>query len=237
MPHSAVHHPVFARLWSIMSRHEPADIRHHRDELLAGLSGRVIEIGAGAGSNFAHYPPTVDEVVAVEPEPYLRKQAQAAAARAEVRIEVLDGVAERLPADDCSFDAAVACLVLCTVTDQARALAELRRVLLPRWRAALLRTRTVGPPRARLQPTDRRPHLLAARVRRLPHRSRHTDRDRQSRLRDRTTAPHVGQSRTDRVPGRLARHRPRAPTLTAQHRSAQALPDAGAAPMGLHLWR
>ena len=131
MPHSAVHHPVFARLWSIMSRHEPADIRHHRDELLAGLSGRVIEIGAGAGSNFAHYPPTVDEVVAVEPEPYLRKQAQAAAARAEVRIEVLDGVAERLPADDCSFDAAVACLVLCTVTDQARALAELRRVLLP----------------------------------------------------------------------------------------------------------
>ena len=131
MPHSAVHHPVFARLWSIMSRHEPADIRHHRDELLAGLSGRVIEIGAGAGSNFAHYPPTVDEVVAVEPEPYLRKQAQAAAARAEVRIEVLDGVAERLPADDCSFDAAVACLVLCTVTDQARALAELRRVLRP----------------------------------------------------------------------------------------------------------
>ena len=96
MPHSAVHHPVFARLWSTMSRHEPADIRHHRDELLAGLSGRVIEIGAGTGTNFAHDPPTVDQVVAVEPEPYLREQAQAAAARAEVRIEVLDGVAEQL---------------------------------------------------------------------------------------------------------------------------------------------
>jgi hypothetical protein len=95
MPCSAVHHPVFARLWSIMSRHEPADIRHHRDELLAGLSGRVIEIGAGTGSNFAHYP--VDEVVAIEPEPYLRKQAQAAAARAEVRIDVLDGVADSPP--------------------------------------------------------------------------------------------------------------------------------------------
>ena len=131
MPSSPVHHPVFARLWSLMSQHEPAEIRRHRDELLAGLSGRVIEVGAGAGSNFAHYPATVEEVVAVEPEPYLIKQARAAAARADVRIEVLDGVADHLPVDDCSFDAAVACLVLCTVPDQMRALAEMRRVLRP----------------------------------------------------------------------------------------------------------
>ena len=129
MSPSAVHHPVFARLWSLMSRHEPAEIRRHRDELLAGLSGRVIELGAGAGSNFAHYPATVTEVLAVEPEPYLRERARAAAARAGVRIEVVDGDADHLPASDGSFDAAVACLVLCTVPDQAHALAELRRVL------------------------------------------------------------------------------------------------------------
>ncbi|HUO70646.1 MAG TPA: class I SAM-dependent methyltransferase [Solirubrobacteraceae bacterium] len=131
MPRSAVHHPVFARLWSVMSRHEPAEIRHHRDELLSGLSGRVIEVGAGAGSNFAHYPPTVDEVLAVEPEPYLRERARAAAARAEVRVSVVDGIADDLPAEDGSFDAAVACLVLCTVPDQGHALTELRRVLRP----------------------------------------------------------------------------------------------------------
>ena len=131
MPSSPVHHPVFARLWSLMSQHEPAEIRRHRGELLAGLSGRVIEVGAGAGSNFAHYPAAVEEVVAVEPEPYLVKQARAAAARADVRIEVLDGVADHLPVDDCSFDAAVACLVLCSVPDQMRALAEMRRVLRP----------------------------------------------------------------------------------------------------------
>ncbi|HET6871069.1 MAG TPA: class I SAM-dependent methyltransferase [Solirubrobacteraceae bacterium] len=131
MPRNTAHHPVFARLWSVMSRHEPAEIRHHRDELLAGLSGRVIEVGAGAGSNFGHYPPTVEEVVAVEPEPYLRKQARAAAAGAAVRISILDGVASDLPAQDGSFDAAVACLVLCTVPDPGRALAELRRVLRP----------------------------------------------------------------------------------------------------------
>lgn len=114
-----------------MSRHESADICRHRDELLAGLSGRVIEIGVGTGSNFAHYPSTVSEVVAVEPEPFLRTHARAHAARAHVPIEVVDAIAERLPVADGSFDAAVACLVLCTVNDQARALAELRRVLAP----------------------------------------------------------------------------------------------------------
>jgi ubiquinone/menaquinone biosynthesis C-methylase UbiE len=127
----AVHHPLFARLWSLMSRHEPPEIRRHRDELLAGLSGRVIEVGAGAGSNFGHYPATVDELVAVEPEPYLRVRARNAAAAAPIRIEVIDGVADALPAGDASFDAAVACLVLCTVPDPAHALAELRRVLRP----------------------------------------------------------------------------------------------------------
>jgi ubiquinone/menaquinone biosynthesis C-methylase UbiE len=131
MASASVHHPVFARLWSLMSRNEPTEIRRHRDELLAGLSGRVIEVGAGTGTNFAHYPETVLKVLAVEPEPYLRRQARAAAARAPIPIEVCAGVADRLPAEDASFDAAVASLVLCTVPDQTSALAELRRVLRP----------------------------------------------------------------------------------------------------------
>lgn len=131
MATSSVQNPLFARLWSWMSRHEPDNIVRHRDELLAGLSGRVIEIGAGTGSNFAHYPETVDQVVAVEPEPYLREQAQKEAASAKVPIEVIDGTADHLPVEDASFDAAVACLVLCSVPDQASALAELRRVLRP----------------------------------------------------------------------------------------------------------
>jgi SAM-dependent methyltransferase len=114
-----------------MSRHEPPEIREHRDEMLAGAKGRVIELGAGAGSNFGHYPPEVDFVLAVEPEPYLRERAREAAAKVPVTIEVVDGVADDLPAEDESFDVAVACLVLCSVPDQSRALAELRRVLKP----------------------------------------------------------------------------------------------------------
>jgi ubiquinone/menaquinone biosynthesis C-methylase UbiE len=128
----SVHHPLFARFYThVLARNEPAELRAYRDELLAGLSGRVVEVGAGSGANFPHYPDTVTEVVAVEPEAYLREQAAAAAPQAPVAVRVVDGIADALPLEDGSCDAAVACLVLCTVPDQASALAELRRVLKP----------------------------------------------------------------------------------------------------------
>jgi ubiquinone/menaquinone biosynthesis C-methylase UbiE len=127
---SSVHHPLFARFYThVLARNEPDDVRALRGELLAGLRGRVVEVGAGSGASFPRYPPEVTEVVAIEPEAYLREQAAAAAPRARVRVTVLDGIADALPLEDASCDAAVACLVLCSVPDQARALAELRRVL------------------------------------------------------------------------------------------------------------
>jgi ubiquinone/menaquinone biosynthesis C-methylase UbiE len=99
--------------------------------MLAGLRGRVIEVGAGNGLNFAHYPSSVTEVVAIEPEDYLRGLAAEAAAEAPVPVEVMDGLADDLPFDAGRFDAGVASLVLCTVPDQAAALQELRRVIRP----------------------------------------------------------------------------------------------------------
>jgi SAM-dependent methyltransferase len=129
MSSRTVHHPLFARLFALLSRDEPAEIRGHRTALLAGLSGRVLELGAGTGSNFAHYPATVSEVIAVEPEPYLRAKAIESAAGAPVPVRVIDATADALPAEDGSCDAAVASLVLCSVDDQATALAELRRVV------------------------------------------------------------------------------------------------------------
>ena len=103
----------------------------HRQRLLAGLRGRVVELGAGHGLNFPHYPPEVTEVIAVEPEPTLRRAAEQAAADAPVPVRVIAGVADELPVEDASADAAVASLVLCSVPDQQRALAELRRVVRP----------------------------------------------------------------------------------------------------------
>src|SRR3954468_24989777 len=101
----------------------------YRRRLLAGLSGAVIEVGAGNGLNFPHYPDTVERVLAVEPEPLLRAAAIKAAAEAAVAVEVVEAVSGSLPAADGSFDAGVASLVLCSVPDQARALAEFHRVI------------------------------------------------------------------------------------------------------------
>jgi ubiquinone/menaquinone biosynthesis C-methylase UbiE len=127
-----VSHPVFARVYATLSpQAERAGVGAHRDETLDGLRGRVVEVGAGTGLSFGHYPPAVTEVVAVEPEPHMRGRAAQAASRAPVPVSVLDAVADELPLADASFDAAVVSLVLCTVPDQARALAELRRVVRP----------------------------------------------------------------------------------------------------------
>jgi SAM-dependent methyltransferase len=127
----AVRHPVFARVYARVGHLMDAEIGDHRRRLLAALTGRVLEVGAGNGLNFPHYPATVTGVLAVEPEPYLRRLALAAASQAPVPIRVVDGTAEAMPAPDGAFDAVVASLVLCTVTDPDQAWAETRRVLRP----------------------------------------------------------------------------------------------------------
>ncbi|SDE58075.1 Methyltransferase domain-containing protein [Blastococcus fimeti] len=129
---TTVHHPWFARLWvRIAASVEAHGAAEHRARLLAGIAGRVVELGAGTGANFAHYPPGVDGVLAVEPEPHLRALAEEAARQAAVPVTVVAGTADAIPADDAAFDAAVVSLVLCSVPDQATALAELARVLRP----------------------------------------------------------------------------------------------------------
>jgi ubiquinone/menaquinone biosynthesis C-methylase UbiE len=127
-----VEHPIFARFYLRMAKGRAASREdEYRRRLLSGLFGRVIEVGAGNGLNFPFYPDAVEHVLAVEPEPLLRAAAARSATDAPVRIEVVDGVSGRLPADDEFFDAGVASLVLCSVPDQARSLAEFRRVIRP----------------------------------------------------------------------------------------------------------
>jgi len=127
-----VRHPVFARVYERLARiAEARGGAGHRRRLLEGCAGRVIEIGAGSGANFAHYPATVSEVIAVEPERHLRERARRAAAGASVPVSVCDGHADSLPCQAAFFDIGVASLVLCTVPDQQRALAELFRAIRP----------------------------------------------------------------------------------------------------------
>lgn len=124
--------PLFARFYAWVSpKMDEGGVLEHRQTLLAGLSGRVIEVGAGNGLNFEHYPAGVTSVVAVEPLPHLRRLAADMAERVSIPISVVDGVAEHLPAEAESFDGAVVSLVLCSVSEQQAALREIYRVLRP----------------------------------------------------------------------------------------------------------
>jgi ubiquinone/menaquinone biosynthesis C-methylase UbiE len=125
-----VANPLFARFFHRFCGRDRGDgERDLRRELLAGVAGRVVEVGPGNGINFEHYPSTVTELIAVEPEPYLRRQAEKAAEDAPVPVHVVPGVAGALELAEKSVDAVVVCGVLCSVPDQREALAEFRRVL------------------------------------------------------------------------------------------------------------
>ncbi len=126
-------HPVAARLFAReVGRIDTLGAAAHRRRLLDGVAGHVLEVGAGTGISFGDYPAgAVVELVAVEPEPYLRARAQQAAAAAPIPVSVVDATAERLPFRDATFDVAVAARVLCSVEDVAASLSELHRVLRP----------------------------------------------------------------------------------------------------------
>jgi SAM-dependent methyltransferase len=122
----------FARYLERREQRRPDPVaRGLRRRLLAGLHGRVIEVGSGDGRSFEHYPPEVERLLAVEPDPVARAAATARARGAPIPVEVADGLAGGLPAEDASFDAAVVMGLLCSVPDAAAALGELRRVLVP----------------------------------------------------------------------------------------------------------
>ena len=129
---STLDNPFFARLWTVMAAHETEAIRRLRRENLAGLSGRVLEVGAGTGTNFAFYPDTVTEVVAVEPEGRLAEHAFTAAAAAPVPVTVRTETIEHFTASGGEqFDAVVCSLVLCSVGDPQDVARQLFSLLRP----------------------------------------------------------------------------------------------------------
>ena len=127
---------VGARLFAfaydrLMRGSEQAGLAERRRKLLAGASGRVLEIGAGTGLNLLHYGDGIEALTLAEPEEPMARRLERRLREQTREAEIVRASAEALPFEDDAFDTAVSTLVLCTVDDQDRALRELRRVLRP----------------------------------------------------------------------------------------------------------
>lgn len=120
---AAVYEPFLAR----GERRGMTDLRR---SVLAGARGRVVEIGAGTGLNLPHYPAAVSDLVLAEPVPAMSTRLRRRVGDQPGR-SVIDAPAEALPLPSGSVDTVVSTMVLCTVADPDRALAEVARVLAP----------------------------------------------------------------------------------------------------------
>lgn len=132
---------LFPRIYDrLVAPTEAACFQQWRRELLADLSGVVVEIGAGTGANLAHYPALVRRLVLTEPEQAMLDRLAAALPRVRpgIEVEVHRTPADQLPLGEGVADAVVCTLVLCTVPDPAAVLAEARRVLRPGGRFVFL---------------------------------------------------------------------------------------------------
>lgn len=103
------------------------EVREGRRRLVAPAAGRVLEVGVGPGWNLPYYP-AVDELVATDSLDGMLARARLRAGREVVTVKA---PVEELPFEDGSFDTVVGSLLLCSVADQDRALAEMGRVLRP----------------------------------------------------------------------------------------------------------
>jgi SAM-dependent methyltransferase len=125
-------HAVFAWAYArIAPRQDARGTAERRRRLLSVAMGSVVEVGAGTGLNLRYYPPTVTEVLALEPDPHMFRRLADAVPTASVPVSVERAPAEPLELADGSIDTVVMSLVLCSVPDPGAALAEARRVLVP----------------------------------------------------------------------------------------------------------
>ena len=115
----------------VMAGAEKADLGRHRASLIARARGSVLEIGGGTGANLPFYGKDVEELVITEPEAPMARRLERKLALHPRSVRVVSARAEELPFEEQSFDFVVSTLVLCTVDDQARALAEIYRILKP----------------------------------------------------------------------------------------------------------
>ncbi|MFM8529353.1 MAG: class I SAM-dependent methyltransferase [Ilumatobacteraceae bacterium] len=110
---------------------DSADFRETRRIQLAPVSGRVLEVGFGAGPNVPHLPDGVDKLYAIDPAVSVRPIADARVRARGIPVEYLGLDGARIDLDDESVDHVVSTMTLCTIPDVDAALSEIHRVLRP----------------------------------------------------------------------------------------------------------
>jgi SAM-dependent methyltransferase len=106
-------------------------VDREREATCDRLTGRVLELGFGSGSNLPFLPPEVTGVWAVEPSDTAWRLSESAREKARLPVQRAGLTGEQLDRADASMDSALSTFTLCTIPDLPRALAELHRVLKP----------------------------------------------------------------------------------------------------------
>ena len=104
-------------------------VAKHRRSLLAGASGKILEIGFGTGLNVPHYPPDVRKLTSVDPNVGMHRRAEKRVRQRGMEVDRRIVGGERLPFEDGSFDCVVSTFTLCSINQVAEALREVHRVL------------------------------------------------------------------------------------------------------------
>lgn len=121
----------FSHLYdTAMQPFERLQFKKIRKELVGKAKGQVLEIGAGTGLNFPYYY-QVEQVDAIDPEPFMVKKSLKRKREALVPIQTHLAEAEKLPFADHTFDTVVATLVFCTIPNPEQAIKEMIRVSKP----------------------------------------------------------------------------------------------------------
>lgn len=113
-----------------LSLSAPSVAKHRRD-ILAEVSGEVLEIGFGTGLNLLFYPKQIHQIATVDPNAGVQAIAQKRIAGSGMTIDHYILSSEHLPMPDHSFDSVVSTFTLCSIPDVKQALSEIYRVLKP----------------------------------------------------------------------------------------------------------
>jgi SAM-dependent methyltransferase len=130
--------------FSVMGGYINWHLHQRKTKAFADLPRSVVEIGPGVGANL-RYLPAGAQLIAIEPNPYMHTRLRRAARRYGVELEIRSVVGERIDLPDAGAEAVISSLVLCTVSDPAAVLAEVRRILRPGGRFSFAEHVAAGP--------------------------------------------------------------------------------------------